>query len=238
MAAEQELELDEKLWLTWKVSLQCDAAAHLGKAFANAWLEHPQVPDQTKLELCHSWLEKNREVGTPHYIWRLTLALVAGDTEEVARIKEEYGEELDDFPLFEGDETPLLPEEELDFTTSFFERRQRLASPYLKRLAIPWLVRLGEYLHTLVERYWGYGSDYDEAYFKLGVRDAIAEFHEQLEPHELQRLIERGIDDGKVQVRKPFYSLSMDFYGDSYLEQALDDNAASLRRWAAKNLGL
>lgn len=238
IATTHELEAEVKLWLVWKLGLQCDAAAHLGKALANTWLEHPQVPDHTKLQLCHSWLEGNREVGAPHYLWRLMLALIEGDTDEVTRIKEEYGAELDDFPLFEGDEVPLLPGEELDFTTTFHERRQLWASPYLKRLAIPWLVRLGEDLHAIIERYWEYGDDYDETYFKLGVRDAIAEFHEQLEPDELRRLVERGIDYGKVQVRKPFYLLSMDFYGDHYLEQALDDNATSLRQWAAKKLGL
>lgn len=234
IAASEDLENDEKLWLAWKLSVNCESAAHLGKAFANAWFDHPGIPDEFKRELCWSWLDDNREVGAPHYSWRLMQALMNGDLEEIKRIKKTYQLDLDDLPLPDPDElAPVVPD---NLMTSIREHRHVMMSPYLKRLAIPTLVRLGEDLHELIELFWDHENDYFEPILKMGIGDAIVQFPDRLEPDELRSLIERGVHDGKAQVRKPFFLLSTNFYGDEYLHRALDDNAASIRRWAAKKL--
>ncbi len=88
----------------------------------------------------------------------------------------------------------------------------------------------------MIEQFWNDEDSYVGPTYKAGVADAIAEFHEDLQPDELRRLIERGVDDSLAQVRRPFYLLSTQFYGDEYMRRALDDNAASIRRWAAKKL--
>jgi hypothetical protein len=57
-----------------------------------------------------------------------------------------------------------------------------------------------------------------------------------LAPDILRRLVEQGIQHNKATVRKTFYALSMQFYGGELLEQALEDNAKSIRNWAGKKL--
>jgi tetratricopeptide (TPR) repeat protein len=234
IAATEDLDTDEKLWLAWKMTVSCDSTAHLGKAFAKTWFEHPGLPDTVKSQLCWSWLKDNREIGTPHPVWQLMQAYMKGELDEIKRIKETYQLELDELPL--SDIFQRDPDEQDSFTASFHEYRHLYMSPYLKRLAIPTLVGLGEDLHEMIELFWGHENDYLDPIVKKGVGDAIVEFHDRLEPQELRRLIERGIRDGSAQVRKPFYLFSTNFYGDHYLHQALDDNAASIRRWAAKKL--
>lgn len=234
IAGSEELGDGEKLWFAWKVTVQCDSAAHLGKAFANTFFDHPAVPDAVKRQLCWSWLDDNREVGAPHYTWLLMQAYMAGDLQEIERIKETYQLDLEDMPLPDPDDGPQVLQDA--FRDEVHTHRQRMMSPYLKRLAIPMLVRLGEDLQEMVDRFWGHENDYFDPIVKTGVGDAIVAFHDRLEAEELRSLIERGVYDTSAKVRKPFYLFSTNFYGDQYLREALDDNAASIRRWAAKKL--
>lgn len=235
-AAETETADQVKLWMIWKLSVHCRDTPHLGKALANRWLEQETVPTETKLALCWGWLEDAQEVGTPPTGWQLMDAFMAGDRERMEQICEEAGFDVDELPLPSPEEMP--PELAGDEFTEMLlaARRFVLVPPYLKRLAVPALVRLGEKLEEVVDVFWDLDDDYYVDALNQGVADAIEAFPDHLGANELRRLIERGIRHSRSGTRKRFYALSLQFYGDKYLKQAAQDRAQTVRAWADRHI--
>jgi len=142
-------------------------------------------------------------------------------------------------PLPELDELPLQEEEgEVDFLLELTRNRRYflLIPPFLKRLAIPALVRLGEDIEEVAETFWDSDRDYYRDVLNAGIADALEEFHDQIAPAKMRQWIERGINCTSAATRKRFYALSTEYYGNEYMERALEDNAKSVRSWAAKKL--
>ena len=52
----------------------------------------------------------------------------------------------------------------------------------------------------------------------------------------MQELIERALAIGKVTTRKAFYALGAEYVGPEYYARAAQDNAKSIRDWAAQQL--
>jgi hypothetical protein len=104
--------------------------------------------------------------------------------------------------------------------------------PYFKRLSILELARLGEPIDGLIKRYWN--SDPDTEMVHQGVADVLAKFHQQLTPAQLQTHVERGLNHSSFRTRRPFFELSVQLYGDKYLNQALQDQSKSIQSWARK----
>lgn len=236
IANHEEMESEEKTWWAWKLSVKSDHQPHLGKAFAKRWLDREEISDESKLALCWAWVSNDKQFGTIPLGWRLMAAQQMGDLDQIKQLLQEAGIDPDEVPLPTPEELPPLIREEDDPLLWMMQNPQLyfVIPKYLKRLAVPAMVRLGEELVEVADRFWGTDS-YDDALCN-GVADAIQEFHHQLAPEMLRRLVERGIQHGKGTVRKTFYALSVLFYGQELLDQALQDNAKSVRTWAKKKL--
>jgi hypothetical protein len=240
IAASAEVEAEEKLWWAWRLTVHSDSQPHTGKAVASYWLSSDALAPAARLALCHAWLENESEVGKPPPMWQINRALLSGEFGEVKRLFAELGQEIpaDIADLIaENGSTESRPEPGSVEELLAGSRDWVLTPGFLHRLAIPALVRLGEDLETVVERYWHLRDDYYAAARTAGVADAIREFGERLSPERRRELIDRGARHSLATVRKTFYMLGLDEYGEQYLEPALADNAASLRRWSAKKLG-
>lgn len=228
----EALAEDEKLWAVWTLSVHTDYASHLGKTLADRWFNTSHVSDDLKRDLCWGWIRGDSDVGTPPAMRQIMDAYLTGDREHMVQLIEEND--------FDPQEMPPLPEptELPSGMESLLEIRRRFVflPAYLKRLAIPGLVRYGERLEAVVDRFWDADSDYYVDALNNGIADAIGEYSDRLSPQERRRLIERGINYRRATTRKTFYALSTEFYGDEYLQRALDDNAGSIRKWAAGKL--
>lgn len=230
---------DQMLWWIWKWSMHCDNQPHLGKVLANHWLQKPEVPAGLKKELCWAWLLDEREVGSPPVEWLLMEAYMSGDEAKIEQVVQDLGIDPEQVPLPDFEE---LPDQQRDDMLDFLFNPSNspyyywLTPAYLKRLAIPALVRLGEELDDLVELFWDTDRDYYADALNSGIADALEEFHDRVPPDEFRQWIERGISYSKAGTRKRFYLLSTQFYGTEYLERALQDNAKSIRTWAGKKM--
>jgi hypothetical protein len=238
LAACPDMNSEEKTWWAWKLSVKCDSMPHLGKGFATRWLDKEEISAESKLALCRAWLTDDKRFGVPPLEWSLAAALQMGNLTEAKRLIQEAGIDPRQVPLPSPEELPPAVDEEPDPFVRMLRSPQHyfLIPTYLKRLAIPAVVRFGEDLMDVIDAYWGAGDTYDADALGNGVADAIQEFHQQLAPDILRRLVEQGIQHNKATVRKTFYALSMQFYGGELLEQALEDNAKSIRNWAGKKL--
>jgi len=238
LVKEEELTAEEKLWVVWKVSVQFRDAAHIGKALANRWLAKEQVPADHKVELCWAWILEEDDVGETPTLWELMEAFLASDEERVRDVLRESGIDPGDAPLRLADMVPDVDGDEAsEFYEFFSELRDFVITPgYLKRLAVAELVRHGEDLEEIADGLWTTETDYYGDVVNNGIADAIDEFHDQLSPETLRRLIERGVNHSRATTRKPFYELSARLYGDEFLHQALDDNAKAVRQWAKREL--
>lgn len=240
IAASAEVKADEKLWWAWSLTVHSDNLPHIGKAVANYWLSGDALSPAARLALCHAWLENENEAGKPPPLWRINRALMNGEFDEVRRLFAEVGQEtpadIADL-IAAADPAESRPEPGSVEALLAGSRDWVLTPAFLHRLAIPALVRLGEDLETVVERTWRLRDDYYQAARASGVADAIREFRDRLAPERRRELIDRGARHSQATVRKAFYMLGLDEYGKEYLEPALEDNAASLRKWAAGKLG-
>lgn len=238
IATHNEIPESEKTWWIWKLTVSCEYQPHLGKALANHWLGKPEISAESKRELCWGWLTSEQEVGTSPLAWRLMTAHRIGDLEQIKQILEEAGIDPEQAPLPDPDELPPAPGEgEVGSLFDLLLGPQFVIVPgFLRRLAVPALVRFGEELEGVVEAVWNEEDEYFADARNKGVADAFEEFHDRLSADTLRRLIERGIQHNRATTRKPFYALSTKFYGNEYLAQALEDNARSIRTWAAKKL--
>lgn len=237
LAAVPDLPDSEKLWWVWRWSLESEFDPHLTKAIANFWLARPDVPAAMKQELCWAWLQEPKQVGTPPKAGQFMHALMSGDYAQAQQMLVEIGvEEADQLrlermlPLIENDDRTLLSQMLREV------HNLRLTPPPLKRIAIPTLARLGDDPTTVANMFWNSSRDFDTETVHGGIADLLREFQQQIDPAELRRLVERGLDHGRVGVRKSFHVLARELYGDVYLPRAQQDVAKSLRDWAAKQL--
>ncbi len=233
LARNPDITTDEKCFWVWRWSLECEYDPHLVKALANAWLTHPDVPAESKRQLCWAWLQNAKEVGAPPQTWQIMNAFLSGNREKLEQLLAGM-DNLPDLPF-----PKMMPpsaddgEAGLIFQLLHGPRDLWLTPAPLKRIAIPALARLGDDPQTVADMFWGSGDDeyYVDA-IHSGIADLLREFQAQIPPAELRRLVEQGLSYGRVTVRKTFHILARDLYGNAYLPQALADSAKSLRTWA------
>jgi tetratricopeptide (TPR) repeat protein len=237
IADHQEMDSEEKDWWAWKLSIQCGHQAHLGRAFAKHWLDKNEISDDAKLALSRAWASDHKQFANPPLGWQLMAAQQMGDLDQMKQLLRDAGIDPEQTPLPTPEEMPPLIDQEEDPLIWMMHNPQVyfLIPKYLKRMAIPAMVRFGEDLGEVADRFWD-TDDYDEDALCNGVADAIQEFHHQLTPNELRRLVKRGLQHSKAPVRKRYYDLSVQFYGDELLRHALQDAAKSVRTWAGKKL--
>lgn len=232
---QQEVEEDEMLWWFWRFSTMCNEVHHSwGKAMAATWCAS-EVSDDTKKQLLHIWLNGQKPVGKAPLAWQMTEAQNSGDIEKLLALYEQAGitpteEELE---YLEAHHQHIQSLHEDPF---FFIQQQIRTSTYtpsyLKRFAIPELVRLGESLDQLTGLYWN--SEIDATLVHQGIADALVEFKDQLSPEDIQHYLEQGIKNGAYQTRHAFFRASVKLFGHKYLAQALKDDSKAIRNWAQK----
>lgn len=239
LAIHPDISDDEKLFWVWRWSLENEFDPHLAKALANAWLAHPNVPNESKRKLCWAWLQEAREVGTPPPIWQVMNAFISGDRTKLEQLLADMSHATGfPFPVPE-----IMPPAFDDGDDGRFF--QLLHNPHfsslipapLMRIAIPALARLGDDPQTVAETFWGSGSfEYYIDAIHNGIADLLREFQAQIPPAELRHLVEQGLEHGRANVRKTFHVLAQELYGDKYLPLALHDKTKVLRTWAEKQM--
>jgi tetratricopeptide (TPR) repeat protein len=237
LGSHEEMPDGQKLWWIWQLGIHCEGKAHLGKSLLEYWLDRPDVTAEAKAELCWGWLLDGQEVGQAPLLWLLTEAYLAGDQRQFQQLVEEAGIDPETLPLPFADEPPAKETLGFPYDALSDMRHFVLIPPFLKRGAIPGLVRYGdEGLEEIADMFWDSERDYYVDALNSGIADALEEFHESVSPERMRYWIERGINYGRAQTRKSFYMLSTRFYGTEYLEGAVNDNAKSIRTWAGKKL--
>jgi hypothetical protein len=230
-----EMEEEERLWWFWRISTMCHEVHHSwGKALAAIWADS-EVSAATKKLLYRAWLEEWDTAGKAPMAWQMTAAQNSGDVESLLQLYDEAGitptEEEIAFLQENAEEVRSVVEDSYLFMRERWKTAVYLP-PYFKRLAAYELVRLGEPIDQLIARYWD--TEPDPEMVHQGIADALAEFGAQLPADELQHHVERGLNHGSFRTRRPFFELSVQLYGDKYLDQALQDEAKSIRNWAKK----
>jgi hypothetical protein len=243
LIAQDEMPSQEKLFWLWHFSMQFDATIHLGKKVVNHWLDHPDLAANLKKELVHGWLDEVRKLGTPPAAWRLVMAQTTGDLAEAERALKELGASRKEIKEVK---TIIQEEAKRDVFSRLFSRDPLynfspefgylLTPNWLKRIALLTLVKLGEDAWETAVLYLDSTRDYGAEAINLGVADIIAEYADSMPPEEVRELIEIGIQIPQVSTRKAFYRLSTQFYGTELLQKTAVDNAASIRKWGAKEL--
>lgn len=236
-----EMPLDEKLWWLWLFSSQLSPYVKRDKPIVDHWLAHPDLTDGAKRDLCWAWLTRER-AGAPPAVWRLAEAQFTNDVEAAKAALEELGatpiqsqQILDSMKLL-AQADPLA--QLLRFSTMAFDPVMKFIDMpnWLRRLAVPALIRLGEEPLGVCTLLLDHDRNYGSEATNMGVADAIAEFSDQLPQAEIRRMIEKALEIPNVQTRKTFYSLSTQFFGDEYLKRTQQDSAASIRQWGQKKL--
>lgn len=230
-----EMEEEERLWWFWRLSTMCHEVHHSwGKALATVWAES-DVSAATKKQIYRAWLEEWDTAGRAPMAWQMTAAQNSGDVESLLKLYDEAGitptEEEIAFLQENAEEVRSVVEESYLFMRERWKTAVYLP-PYFKRLAAHELARLGEPIDQLIARYWDTESDAEMVH--QGIADALAELGNQLPADELQRHVERGLNHGSFRTRHPFFKLSVQLYGDKYLDQALQDESKTIRNWAKK----
>lgn len=237
LAATPDIDDEEKLYWVWRWSLQSEHDSHLVKALANHWLAKDNVPADVKETLCWAWLREADNVGAQPPALRLMDTFMAGDRDKLQQLLIEFGADPSDLPLPEQMPPDIDEDEEgLTFQLMHGLRRTTLVPAPLKRIAVPALARLGQDPLTVAEMFWEGDHDYYTDAIFGGIADLLREFQAQIPPDALRRLVEKGLANGRVSVRKAFHLLARDLYDGAYLPQAAGDRAKSLRTWAQKQM--
>lgn len=243
LIAQEAIPPQEKLFWLWHLSMQLNDDYHLGKKLVTHWLDHPGLSNDIKKELAQGWLDNARHLGTPPAPWRLLIAQTTGDLEAAEKALKEMGASRQEIKQVKQ----IIKEEaSQDVIGRFFSHDPLfnfnpefgyLFTPnWLLRISVLALVRLGEDAWETAVLYLDVTRDYGSEAINMGVADIIAEYADAMPPEEIRELIEKGIQIPQVSTRKTFYRLSTQFYGTELLQKTAEDNAASIRKWGAKEL--
>lgn len=260
LVAQVEMPPAERLWWLWHISINSEPA-QMSRAIAECLLSHKVLLSASKRALCEAWLS-DTAAGQPPAQWEAIQALLQGDVAGYKRHVAEAGlppipdNELppvdaltEDFDLAleslaaDGDDPDDLEAPALSLNLL----RKTLVGPMgmmvltpgpLKRAAVVALPTLGVDPLVVCQQYLtakrgdGYGPSLHQ-----GVAEVISAHHTQMSPAEVRALVERGLTIGAMPTRRIYYELGADLYGATFMERALQDNANSIRQWAARKLG-
>jgi hypothetical protein len=246
----------------WHISINSEPGA-MSQAVGEILLTHKVLLPVNKQALCEAWLG-DTAAGQPPAQWEAIQSLMQGDVAGYKQHVAEAGmppipdHELpplealnEDFDLaldnLVGDEAEARDPEADDIdapalSLNFF--RRTLVGPMgmlvltpapLKRMAVMALPALGADPLGVCQQYLTPARG-DGLALHQGVVEVIRAHHPQMPPAEVKALVERGLAMNAMQTRKIFYELGADLYGPDFLKRAAQDNANSLRQWAAKRL--
>ena len=238
----------ERLWWLWYLLVKCEHF-EIGRPLLARIAAHPAVPRPLKLDLCRTLLDQNNQVQPPSR-WRAVKALLHGDEQgfrvafadmteaeqaEWATASAKSGAEAGPEP--ETDVPVGPPDLSIRLIRTLMAESFYLVPPYLKRAALAALDQIGEDPLALCQAYLhDYHFDTETNAINQGIADIIRAHRESLPEATLRELIERALAIGKVTTRKAFYVLGAECVGPEYYARAAQDNATSIRDWAAQQL--
>lgn len=263
LVAQVEMPPEERLWWLWHISVNSEPP-QMSKAIAEALLGHKILFPASKRALCEAWLS-DTPAGQPPAQWEAIQALMQGDiagykayaaqaglpstsdTElpPMEALTEDIDLALDNLVADDTGEAEADEFEAPHRSLAFF--RKMLIGPMgmmvltpgtFKRAAVAALPELGADPAAICHQYLT-ANRYDTIGMALhqGVADVIRAHHAHMPITDVQALVERGLTIGAAPTRKCFYELGAELYGAGYIERATQDNANSVRQWAAKKLG-
>lgn len=252
-----------EFWLS-VLAFQSRSVPHLGGRLADLWLRDERIPQPVRRSLCNDWLAlKSTPGGEAPVMWRLFDALYRHDAAAArplldqlldeqtralntvtGRSQAEIEEALQSLHQFAAqfresldlaDESGVQPDGALGPGGRGLLPYALLPTGFVRR-AVPGALALGAEPLPLLERAMAVEDQYFGEPLALGVADALDEFGHRLEPAQLRAWVDAGRRHGRANVRKAFYRLGRSLYGVEYLQPAMDDAAASIRTWAAKQI--
>ena len=236
-----EISADETVWWIWQFSTKFAKSLNYpqGSKIVEFWMNHPGISSEAKLELCWAWLTDSKDVGSKPIAWQLMDAQMTGDVKTVRKLLKGLGVPPADIAgairnmefIQSEIADPIL---NMSFMSSFADFVW--LPSWLKRLAVPFLVQLGEDPLDICVILLDQSRDYMSEGINKGVADVLGLYGNQLPPDELRALIEKGLKIPQVGTRKAFYQVSTQFYGNKYMQNTQTDNAASIRKWGKKKL--
>lgn len=243
---------EEKIWWLWHFALHFKDYYHLGKDLIPYWLAHPELPPAQRRRLAEAWFYNEGPVGRPPANWRLMQATFAGDTEAVEALTAEMGieealdvdEETVLADMAKAPHVPPMPDphettgnDPVGFFNMLMGMRfggRRRIPAYVRRLAVPAMVGLADDPADPLREALGMDEVQDREQLGRGAAEALQMFREQIPEAERRELVEMGIEIGLARARRDFYALGAAWFGPEYMQRAAEDEAASVRRWAAK----
>jgi hypothetical protein len=248
-----DMPASERVWWLWHISLKSEPP-HISKPLAEGFLAHPALSNDDKRTLCLAWLN-NAPAGEPPASWEAMQDLMQGDIQAYTQHAAEAGMPIpDNLPSAEAMDAEfdaamdnLLddnPDDDDDIPPmSFNMMRNMLIGPMgivpltplsFRRVAVGALPRLGEDPLAVCLHYLDSTKRYEADSINMGVADVLRAYHAQMPRGEVQGLVDRGIAIKSVPVRKTFYQLGSDLFGDEYMKRAAKDSAKSIQEWAKK----
>ena len=244
LCAEADVPDAERLWWLWYLLVKCEYF-DIGRPLLARIAAHPAVPRPLKVELCRTLLDPNGQVQPPPR-WRAVKARLHADEQGFQAAFADMTEaEQAEWAIAsvksrveaEGEVPVGPPDLSIRLIRVMLAEGSYLVPAYLKRTALAVLDQIGEDPLALCQAYLGdYYFDTDTNAINQGVADILRAHRESLPEAALQELIERALAIGKVTTRKAFYALGAEYVGPEYYARAAQDNAKSIRDWAAQQL--
>lgn len=264
LIAHTTIPAEEKLWWLWHIATHLRKQASLGGALVKHWLEHEGLTVEARRALAWGWARAATRVGTPPPAWRLMEASLAGDPAAVETALADMNIDLTAEPETEteisapeGIVLPVIAAEPDPFAFLRLMMKLRFGQapavpPYIRRMAVSYLVRLGENPAEVSDLILSDSilsdsippkeQDKHRNALFAGVADILRDFGDQIAPAERRALIDRAVqvtpasDRLPVAARLAFYRLGADLYGDAYRQRAAADPAKSIRDWATSQI--
>ncbi|MCB8920085.1 MAG: hypothetical protein H6662_00745 [Ardenticatenaceae bacterium] len=239
---------EEKQWWLWYL------AAHLsqsmGEVLLPVWAAHEGLPLDLRRELLWGWLMNEEQVGYPPANWRLMQATFAGDMELAEAISAEMNlvEEAnvdETAVLADLENTPHIPpmpdhhgpgNDPVGFLTMLMGMKfgEPLLPPiFVRRFTVGALAALEgnplELFQMLLAE-----ADAANEELRHGVLDALPHFADGFTATQKRQLLDMGLIVSRTAVRQRLYELGASWFGVDYVQEALTDSAASIRKWAMR----
>ncbi len=242
LLGQPELDERQRLWWLWYLVGNC-GKYQLGQPWMDALLTHPALSTAFKHRLCEAWLSARPPAPAPQR-WRALDQALAAELRLDDPPETGAPADLDGSLLSLLDSAPGGADDDGDDymaalgVASHLMRSALggyvLIPAYVRRRAVLGLAQTGDDPLAVCQRYLESDPRDDLGTLNQGVADVLREFHGQVPPDVVSALIERGLKLPQTKTRQAFYTVAANLYGPHMWQRAQQDNAASVRQWAAK----
>jgi hypothetical protein len=223
----------EQIWWLQLLPCQINKPA-IGKPFAEHLLQHPQLSDAFKRELCQAWLS-DQPTGTAPLAAQVFLTQLSTDESALEALFFEPTTETTTV-VNAAPKTPQPAKEFGTLGTTLLQGKLLNNIPnHIQRLALAQLVALSPDPLAVCQAYFQANSSGSRAEaLNQEVADVLRSHQASIDPQALRQFIDQAIGSKISSIRKTFYQLGFDLFGQAYLHQAKQDKTKSICDWAAK----